>query len=162
MKKIIITFILLFFSTQLLCATYTHDDFHKDINEIQTDMKKTNERLIKVETKIEHYDSFSKNFKNKDYTLTTIIERMSYGAYALVLIVIVFIVWLCKLIGRSIISLEANYDKKYSDFVDRHTNKLQAIEENADRIMSKTLNAAGGSTQEESPQTNSIDPFSRN
>lgn len=159
MKSIITIFALIFLCTQLSGATYTHNDLHKEIDVVQEDINKFDNRLVVVETKVNEYDSFANNFKNKDYTLTTIIQNISYGAYALIVIIIGFFWWLCTFIGRSITRLEENYAQQYNDIVQRHNNKLIAIEENADRVMSKILSISGTPVQDESLQTNSTDPF---
>lgn len=160
----------MFLTIQLFGAKYTHDDFHKDITEIRDEMSVVSERLVKVETEVGNYDSFSKNFKDKDYTLSKIIERISYGAYILVGIVILFIIWLCNLLSKSVTKLEENYKSKYKESVDRYDNRIGAIEEDAerkisaiqskaDRIVSQALSGSSSTTAVTETQTNTNNPF---
>lgn len=157
MKVLLKLGLLLLIVTELFGAKYTHDDFHKELTEIDTKIEDVSNRLIKVETKIEHYDSFSQNFKDKDYTLTTIVQNISYGAYIVIPIVIAFFIWLCNFIGKSIYKLENNYNSKYNELENRYSNKFQALEEKADRIINRALNDSFSNSEETS--TNSNDPF---
>jgi len=113
--------------------------------------------LIIIETKVENYDSTTKKILDKDYTLAKIIENLSYGAYIMIVLVIGFFIWFCQFIGRSVTKLEDNYHGKYSDLESRYNNKFQALEEKADRIITKALSTPSSSKEEAS--TNSTDPF---
>ncbi|PLY14203.1 MAG: hypothetical protein C0628_04425 [Sulfurimonas sp.] len=157
MKIILKLSLLLILITQSFGAKYTHDDFHKDITEIESEMKNMSNKLIIIETKVENYDSTTKKILDKDYTLAKIIENLSYGAYIMIVLVIGFFIWFCQFIGRSVTKLEDNYHGKYSDLESRYNNKFQALEEKADRIITKALSTPSSSKEEAS--TNSTDPF---
>lgn len=162
--------IIVLLTLPLYGASYTHDDFHQDITQIQNEIHTTSNKLVELETKVDRYDTFSKNFKDKDYTLSKIIEYISYGAYIVTGIIILFIIWLCNFIGRSVTKLEENYKPKYQESVDRYENKIIAIEEDterkisaiqdkADRIVSQILSTSSSSIIITETQTNTNNPF---